>query len=271
LAESHWQDMTQESSDDQQPQVDLDALAAKVGEMLLPEINKAVTGMGTRLKKEVEGSVTGSIGDVVKDQLGTTLEKLLAGAASKSDAPPQPDSQPKADEKDDKLTEFIGKVEALQQQNNSLAQRLQQEESARQQAEAARQRSELETSFYDAVRDKVHDPQQFLLSLERFAGVQERDNKFVVATKDDWGNIQEKPAVELVDEFLKQQKFSIHAKPRGGNGLGSAPSNGNPPNGKSGSKLFGEGNRNSEAVFDAIVKSPEGLDAVISDLLKTAE
>jgi hypothetical protein len=265
------------------------SLSTKLGEQIKETVNATVTGATSRLRKEFQtdlGNVQSkfdSIGDVVKQNLETVLDTALTTARTPSTSTPDasqpnPQQHPAQVPGDDKLSQVLAQIATLQNENQALKTNFEKAQQQATESQKAAQRAQLEAQYYDNVRDRVVDPAQALLAMERFAGVKAHENQFVIEQKDEWGNVTVVPIFQkdpktnrdFVDSILSQDRFSIHAKARPGGGLNAEPGRQQSSIGKDKAQYFDpEGkNTNTEALVQ--VATSGGIDALVGDLLKTA-
>lgn len=266
------------------------SLLTKLDTQIKETVNSTVTGATSRLRKEFQtdiGNVQSkfdSIGDVVKQNLESVLDSALseaqkpAGQTSAQTPAAGQQQQPAQTPPDDKLAAVLSQIAALQAENQSLKGNFEKAQQQATESQKAAQRAQLEAQFFDAVRERVVDPAQALLALERFAGVKEHENQFVIEQKDEWGNVSVVPIFQkdpktnrdFVDSVLAQDRFSIHAKARPGGGLNSQPGQSQNNIGKDKPQFFDlEGkNTNTQNLVEAAKSG--GIDSLVGDLLKTA-
>ena len=191
---------------------------------------------------------------------------------------PTPQQQPAQVPGDDKLSQVLAQIATLQNENQALKTNFEKAQQQATESQRAAQRAQLEAQYYDNVRDRVVDPAQALMAMERFAGVKEHENQFVVEQKDEWGNVSVVPIFQkdpktnrdFVDNILAQDRFSIHAKARPGGGLNAEPGRQQTSIGKDKPQYFDPDGKSTNTQALVQVAATSGLDALVGDLLKTA-
>jgi hypothetical protein len=225
-----------------------------------------------------------SIGDVVKQNLESVLDSALsdkqkpAGQASGQEQQSPGQQQSAQTPPDDKLAAVLSQIAALQAENQSLKGNFEKAQLQAAESQKAAQRAQLESQFFDAVRDRVVDPAQALMAMERFAGIKEHEGQFVVEQKDEWGNVTAAPIFQrdpktdrdFVDSVLAQDRFSIHAKARPGGGLNSKPGQSQNNIGKDKPQFFNTDGKNTNTQGLVEAGKTGGLDSLVGDLLKSA-
>jgi hypothetical protein len=267
------------------------SLLTKLDTQIKETVNTTVTGATSRLRKEFQtdiGNVQSkfdSIGDVVKQNLESVLDSALSDSqktAGQSSGQGQQSAgqqqQPAQTPPDDKLAAVLSQIAALQAENQSLKGNFEKAQLQATESQKAAARAQLEAQYYDNVRDRVVDPAQALMAMERFAGIKEHENQFVIEQKDEWGNITVVPIFQkdpktnrdFVDSVLAQDRFSIHAKARPGGGLNSQPGQSQSNIGKDKPQYFDPDGKNTRTETLVQVANTSGLDTLVGDLLKTA-
>jgi hypothetical protein len=266
------------------------SLLTKLDTQIKETVNTTVTGATSRLRKEFQtdiGNVQSkfdSIGDVVKQNLESVLDSALSEAQKPAgqNSGQQPvtgqQQQPTQPPSDDKLAAVLSQISALQAENQSLKGNFEKAQLQATESQKAAQRAQLEAQFFDAVRDRVVDPAQALMAMERFAGVKEHEGQFVIEQKDEWGNVTAAPVFQkdpktnrdFVDSVLAQDRFSIHAKARPGGGLNSQPGQSQSNIGKDKPQFFDVDGKNTNTQSLVEAAKVGGIDSLVGDLLKSA-
>jgi hypothetical protein len=266
------------------------SLLTKLDAQTKETVNAAVTGATSKLRKEFQadmGNVQTKVdgfGDVVKQQLESVLDSVLSGeqkptSQSSGQQPTVGQQQQSVPPPiDDELASVRPQIAALQAENQLLKSNFEKAQLQAAESQKAAQRAQLESQFFDAVRERVVDPAQALMAMERFAGVKEHEGQFVIEQKDDWGNITAAPIFQkdpktnrdFVDSVLAQERFSIHAKARPGGGLNSQPGQSQNNMGKDKPQFFDVDGKNTNTQSLVEAAKVGGLDSLVGDLLKSA-
>lgn len=253
----------------------------KIEETLTQKLNASITGAISRVSKELRTDI-GAVSDkydgiegTVKQTVEGMLKDLVPGSSEG-----QGDTLSGAKGNDGELSKIKTQIDSLKaaldaekEKNQTLSGNF---KKAQELAEAEKTRAaqmQVKSQFYDAVRDRVQNPEQFLSSIQQFGGVKLDGGNLVIERTDEWDNVSSVPILQkgdggkdLVDHFLSQDQFSFHAVSRPGAGSG-ARLGASSSNGKEQPKYFGD-NSNGGDIAQAMVS--DGIEAVINDLLKTA-
>jgi hypothetical protein len=262
------------------------SLLTKLDSQIKETVNTTVTGATSRLRKEFQtdiGNVQSKfdgIGDVVKQQLESVLDSALSSEQKPTGQPSGQEQQSAGQQQppDDKLAAVLSQIAALQAENQSLKGNFEKAQLQATESQKAAQRAQLESQFFDAVRDRVVDPAQALMAMERFAGIKEHEGQFVIEQKDEWGNVTAAPIFQrdpktnrdFVDSVLAQDRFSIHAKARPGGGLNSQPGQSQNNIGKDKPQFFNADGKNTNTQGLVEAAKTGGIDSLVGDLLKSA-
>jgi len=233
---------------------------------LLTEMNKAVTGATSRSSKALQTTLS----EQIQSQFAPILEALQPKEQTTEQTPQSQEQQnqnyPEGNELASSLQQFKSQLAALQQQNKQLAEQLQAQQRETETERLQRLQTEYKGRFYTQVADKVTDPDAFLTVLQSKTGATfDPDKGFVVRGKDEFGNETITPINEITDSFL-QNDLAYFAKPRPGNGTGSAPSG---QQSRQSQSLFSGEGTNREAIARLAQESLDPIAAITAELLKS--
>lgn len=194
------------------------------------EFSQQITGMGTKLKK--------SLATEIETKMEADLKRLFnpgapGGEQSTPDAPPT-EQPPAAGQGDGDLQAKLKAMlePQLQAQQSQLA-KMAADLKAAQDLAATREREAVELQvknrFYDVVRDRVHDPAQFLNALQTFKGVEVVNGQLGQRVRDPYDNETFVPVTDQLDNLFRDPSLSFHLKARPGSGTGQANGQGTPP------------------------------------------
>lgn len=245
-------------------------------EELTNGFNTSLTGAVSKVRKELKSDIDAVSGkyDGINDTVKTTVETLFSEALKPKEGTTgtpestqqQPTQQP---EQQNGLPEILAKIQALESENEALKGNFTKAQQLAEQERRNAQETQVKANFYNTVRDRVSHPDQFLMALQNFGGVQMKDGNLVLESKDEWGNVSAVPILQkdgsgndLIDSFLKDNQFSIYAVQRPGGSPSAKP--GTTPSGTTAQpKFFKEGVDSSDI---AKAMQENGLEAVLSDL-----
>lgn len=217
-----------------------------IGEMQtaqLAEMNKAVGGMGKRLKGEITNELSGQLQaandatQAVQEILSIVNEEpeesstengstnvAAAGSAPETSAI---DQNTLLEQMRNQLkAEFDAQMEQFKQASQEEVGALQKQIDDRDRAAA---QAKMEQAFLTSdVAKQVNNPQQFLNVLKMDGRVKEQNGVYGVEDSDRWGNPIFTPldGADVVENFLKSSEYGHFAAPRAGTGTGSSTAGG---------------------------------------------
>jgi hypothetical protein len=209
---------------------------------LQDEMNRAITGMGTKLKKSMESDL--------ESRIENTFTKVLDGViqeGSDEGQQPQPQGQPQGQQQpatDDPMGKFQQMLEAklaeqqqqFQQQQEAMQRVIAERDQQLQQERLTAKQNQARSELLQSLQGKVTSPKAFLATLEA-DGVAtfDPDKGYGIKGKDEFQNETFTPLEEYAPKLLQTHDYSWAVPARPGSGLGTEPGTqaSNPPQGAS--------------------------------------
>lgn len=240
--------------------------------------NTSLTGAVQKVRKELKSDIDAVSGsyDGINDTVRKTVETLFSEALKPKEATPTTSEttqlqSSQATEQQNGLADVLAKIQSLEAENETLKGNFTKAQQLAEQERRNAQETQVKANFCNAVRDRISHPDQFLLALQSFGGVQLKDGSLVVESKDDWGNVNTIPVLQkdgsgndMIDLFTKDPQFSIYAVQRPGGSPSAKP--GTTPTGATAQPKFFKENSSPEDIAKAMLEN--GMDSVLADLEK---
>jgi hypothetical protein len=259
-------------------QEDLDQITQIVSKIVSPlkeeltsGFNTSLTGAVSKVRKELKSDIDAVSGkyDGINDSVKATVENLFSEVLKPKEGATPPEGALQQPEQQTGLTEVLAKIKALESENQTLKGNFTKAQQLAEQERLNAQETQVRANFYNTVRDRISHPDQFLMALQSFGGVQLKEGSLVIEQKDEWGNVSTVPILQkdgsgkdMIDSFLKDNQFSIYAVQRPGGSPSAKP--GTTPSGTTAQPKFFKENSSPEDIAKAMLEN--GMDSVLADL-----